>query len=204
MTRSSLRLALSLGLVAVFSMGQQDCQPPDEPELCPYTPGTLPVGSTWTVNVDAHTGDEATTEPKTDAHSGQSGDNHEFRRYNVARAHNDYWYTSSHQEAGEPNPNGDQWVDFAPDFATMGVGKYRITTQYRATENRATYAAFYWVLDHADDDVLYQVVQERGEGEYVEVDLGEHHMCPGSFVRVQDPGSASISFHRTKFTFVGE
>ena len=202
MTRQRPLLVIAL---APLLLAQQECEPPDNvPPECEYAPGTLPIGNSWRVNVDAHSGDEGTTQPKTDANDGLNGDNHEFRRFNVARAHNDYWYTSSHQESGEPDPNGDQWVDFVPNFATLGTGRYHITTQYRATENRATYAALYWVLNHLDDDVVYEVIQERGEGEYVIVDLGEHYLCQGSFVRVQDPGPNSISFHRMDFTYLGE
>ena len=174
-----------------------------EEGACDPRAGSLGVGQTYTVDVDAHSGDEDTTQPKTDANDGRSGDNPEFRRHNVARAHNDYWYTSSHQGAGEPDPNGDQWVDYTPDFSTLGIGCYHIVTQYRATDNRATYAAHYQV--RSSEGVVAQIerVQLRGGGEYVDVDMGNHLMCPDSFTRVVDPGGASISFHPTRFTYLG-
>lgn len=178
--------------------------PTELPEdSCEPQIGILGVGQTYTVGVDAHTGDEATTEPKNDANDGRGGDNPEFRRHNVARAHNDYWYTSSHQHEGEPNPTGDQWVDFTPNFSELGVGCYSIVTQYRATENRATYAAHYQVMNSEGVTAQRELIQHRGEGEYVDVDMGNHMMCPSSFFRVVDPGGASISFHPTRFTYLG-
>jgi len=39
------------------------------------TPHALAIGDTYKLVIDGHTGDEATTEPKTDANDGLSGDN---------------------------------------------------------------------------------------------------------------------------------
>jgi len=177
---------------------------PEEPVACVPASGTLGVGETFTLAVDGHTGDEATTEPKVDANDGAAGDNPRFRRHNVARAHLDYWYTSSFQEAGEPDPDGEQWVDYTPDFTLLGIGCYRIVAQYRATDSRATYPALYQI--HDEDGLVLQIerVQERGDGEYRDEDLGNHFMCPDSFVRIEDPGSNSITFNRMQFTYLGD
>ncbi|MBW1810494.1 MAG: hypothetical protein JRJ87_20015, partial [Deltaproteobacteria bacterium] len=180
--------------VSLEPVTQGDCAP---------NPGSLGVGQTYTLQVDAHSGDEDTTQPKTDANDGQNGDNPRYRRHNVARAHNDYWYTSTYQEAGEPDPAGEQWVDYAPDFSSLGVGCYKIMAQYRGTDSRALYAAQYRIIDTRDGDVLIERVQERVGGAYVDEDLGNHFMCPDSFVRIQDPGPNSITFNRMQFTYLG-
>jgi hypothetical protein len=177
---------------------------PDEPVPCAPAPGILDEGETFMLEVDGHTGDEATTEPKTDANDGANGDNPQFRRHNVARAHIDYWYTSSYQEAGEPDPDGEQWVDYTPDFTLLGVGCYHIVARYRATESRATYAALYQIRNADGLVVQLERVQERGSGEYRDEDLGHHVMCPDSYVRIEDPGASSITFNQMQFTYVGE
>lgn len=170
---------------------------------CSPSPGNLAVGATYTLNIDAFTGDEHTTQPKSDANNGQSGDNPLFRRHNVARGHADYWYSSSHQKAGEPDPNGPQWVDYTPDFDQLGRGCYRITAQYRGTNNRALYPALYRVLNTANGDHLYERVQKRLDGAYVDEDLGTHQMCSTSFVRIEDPGPNSISMNKMRFKYLG-
>ncbi|MFH1811914.1 MAG: hypothetical protein ABIJ09_24460 [Pseudomonadota bacterium] len=175
---------------------------PIDPD-CVASAGSLAVGRTFTLTVDAHSGDEATTQPKSDANDGRNGDNPQFRRHNVARAHNEYWYTSSHQEAGEPSPSAEQWVDYVPDFGALGVGRYQITVRFRDSGNRASYAARYHVLDTRDGDATVAQRQDIGEG-YHDIDIGTYFMCGGSFVRVQDPGAASIGFHEMKFTRVDD
>ena len=174
------------------------------PGDCTPAPGILGVGDTFTQEVDAHTGDEHTTQPKTDANDGAGGDNPDFRRHNVARAHNDYWYTSSYREADEPDPNGEQWVDYTPDFTLLGVGCYHIVAQYRATESRATYAAYYQIRNEDGLVVQFDRVQERGSGEYRDEDLGNQYMCPDSYVRIEDPGANSITFNIMRFTYLGD
>jgi hypothetical protein len=176
---------------------------PDPPGDCAARSGSLALGATHTVHVDAHTGDEDTTQPRTDANDGQAGDNPRFRRHNVARAHNDYWYTSTYQSPGEPDPRGEQWVDYTPDFPALGVGCYRVVARYRGTDSRATYAAQYRVLSTRDGDVLVERVQQRAGGAYLDEDLGNHVMCPGSKVRIQDPGAGSITFNEMRFTYLG-
>src|SRR3989304_4584345 len=75
-----------------------------------YTsPRPLNLNDVYQLNVDSATGDEGTTQPKTDANNGLNGDNPYFQRTNVARAHlggclERYWDTSSYQESGEPGP----------------------------------------------------------------------------------------------------
>jgi hypothetical protein len=179
-----------------------DDPPPAVPDCHPSS-GTLTVGQTYVVGIDAFRGDEATTEPKRDANDGDDGDNPQFRRVNVARAHGNYWYSSSHQEPGEPDPNGPQYVDYVPSFNDLGVGCYHVETEYRATENRANYAVDYQLFDGDQVRVSYEVIQARGEGEYVPIDLGRHVLCAETRVRVSDPGPASISFHPMHFTYLG-
>jgi len=164
-------------------------------------PGIAGPGFVWTIWPDAHTGDEHTTQPKTDAHDGLDGDNPEYRRHNVSRAHIDYWYTSSYQDAGEPDPNGEQWVDYAPDFATLGAGQYEIVAHYRQTENRAPYEALYKV-QHRDGEAIVGRDQREGD-DYESLSLGVYDLCPGDFVRVEDPGANSISFNQMDFIWVG-
>jgi len=163
--------------------------------------GIAGPGFVHTIWPDAHTGDEATAEPKVDVHDGQNGDNHEFRRHNVARAHISYWYTSSFQEAGEPDPSDGQWVDYAPDFEVLGAGRYEIIAHYRQTENRAAYEALYKV-QHRDGETIIGRDQRIGD-DYESLSLGVYEMCPGGFVRVEDPGVNSITFNQMEFVWVG-
>ena len=171
---------------------------------CNPQQGSLGQGQSYTVGVDAHSGDEGTTQPKSDANDGQNGDNPRFRRHNVARAHNDYWYTSAYQGEGEPDPNGEQWVDFTPDFSTLGVGCYHILTEYRGTSNRATYPVPYQVRNSEGLVAQIEQIQHPADGAYVDVDMGNHYLCEDSFARVVDTGSDSISFHPMSFTYLGE
>jgi hypothetical protein len=161
------------------------------------------VGETYTLATDGYTGDEETTQPKTDANDGQNGDNPRFRRTNVARAHGGYWYTSSYQLTGEPDPGGPQWVDYVPDFGQLGVGCYQVIAQYRATDARATYPAQYHIIGTAAGDVLIERVQLRNNGLYLDEDLGRHALCTGSYVRIQDPGAQSITFNKMRFIYLG-
>ena len=158
-------------------------------------------GESHVVEVDAHTGDEATTEPKTDANDGRNGDNPEFQRTNVARAHLDYWYSSSFREAGEPDPAGPQYVDYRPPFGTLGTGRYRITTRYRQTDSRASYPALYHV-HHATGTTTVEQDQRVGS-DFVDLDLGEYDLAADGWVRVEDPGRGSITFFEMTFTFLG-
>ncbi len=182
-----------------------DDTPPEEIDPCAAAAGGLALGDDHDVEIDAYTGDGETTEPKTDANDGAHGDNPEFQRHNVARGHcggtSCYWYSSSHQEAGEPDPSGSQWVDYTPDFSDLGVGWYQITARYRQTENRADYEAWYRV-SHRDGDTLTEVDQRDGTDD-VSFDLGTYWMCPGSVVRVEDPGSESITFNDMSFAYLG-
>lgn len=176
---------------------------PPQPARCEAQAGSLSIGQTYTVDVDAHTGDEATTEPKVDANNGLGGDNPRFRRQNVARAYNDYWYTSSHQAPGEPNPASEQWVDYTPDFGALGIGCYHVVARYRATSSRATYPAQYRVINSGAGDVLIERVQLRVDGAYIDEGLGNHVLCSNAYVRIQDPGSDSITFNEMRFVYQG-
>lgn len=167
---------------------------------CAESWGSLAVGEEHEIGVDGHSGDEESTEPKEDANDGLDGDEPSFQRHNVARAHctsRCYWYSSSHQESGEPDPEGEQWVDYVPDFAALGVGWYDIRAVYRQSDNRADYEAVYRI-EHRDGSS--DLLQDQREGsDYVEIDLGRWWMCPGSKLRVIDEGGESITFNEVEF-----
>jgi len=165
------------------------------------TPRALSIGETYRLDVDAHTGDEATTQPKTDAHDGLNGDNIYFRRYNVARAHNDYWYTSAYQEPGEPDPSGQQWVDYEPPLTILGPGTYTIEAQYRDTASRATYNVSYTIHHEGGTTTIYQNQSIGDDTSYYSIDLGTYNLGQDGWVRVEDPGSSSITFNRMRFTY---
>lgn len=178
-----------------------------------YTsPRQLGLNDVYQLNVDAATGDEATTEPKTDLNDGQNGDNPYFQRTNVARAHVGgctlrYWYTSSYQDPGEPDPAGPQYVDYAPPFGTaanqLTPGRYRLNAEYRNTTSRATYPAEY-IITHASGITTVLKSQLDGvSGSCPNFDLGEFDLVAGSFIRVNDTGSQSITFNRMLFTYLG-
>lgn len=175
------------------------------PDPCAAAPGSLGTGDHYDVSIDDFSGDGETTSPRTDANDGRDGDNPYFQRVNVARAHcassGCYWYTSDHQESGEPDPGGDQHVDYRPPFPDLGVGTYRIVATYRQSDNRASYPAVYEV--HHRDGVT-TVEQDQREGtEMVDIDLGTFWMCPDSYVRVSDPGSDSITMNAMDFYWGG-
>ncbi len=192
-----LRVLLWLGLLPGITTGVFGAE---------YTnPRALAINDTYVLTVDGYTGDEATTQPKTDANDGLNGDSVYFRRTNVARAHDGgsgpYWYTSAYQEPGEPNPAGDQWVDYVPPLAVLGAGRYHITAQYRMTSSRASYPALY-IVHHATGTTTIQRSQLIGT-DYVSFDLGDFDLGSTGWVRVQDTGSQSITFNKMKFTYLG-
>lgn len=168
-----------------------------------YTsPRALNIGDTYVLLADGFTGDEATTQPKTDANDGLNGDSPYYRRNNVARAHLDYWYTSAYQEPGEPNPSGPQWVDYKPPLTILGPGKYKITAQYRNTSARATYDVPYIVTKA--DGTTTTIYKNQSQGtDTVTFDLGEFDLGTTGWVRVQDPGSSSITFNKMRFNYLG-
>ncbi len=172
---------------------------------CPAK-GSLAIGETWTLEVDAHTGDEATTLPKLDANDGKAGDSPYFRRNNVARAHyflENYWFTSKHQETGEPSPTGPQWVDYAPPLRKLGAGRYQVGVYYRQSDNRAPYPAVYTVHPASGADVVVKVDQRKGK-DFVKVDLGAHDLGCTGWVRVEDTGNDSIVFGKAEFVYLGK
>lgn len=199
---STADVAMDTAVEPVDSGTADVAAPPDaEPPACPPT---LKPGGEYKLAIDAFTGNEATTTPKTDANDGKAGDNTAFRRTNVARGHvfgEAYWFTSKHQEAGEPNPKGDQWVDYVPPFAKIGGGRYRVLIKYRAGENRASYPAKY-IVQHIGGPTTVTRDQHIGT-DITEFDVGTYAFaCTGS-VRVQDPGAESISFGAARFVYVG-
>lgn len=176
------------------------------------TPRALNVGDVYELRRDnwtdspggqAYQGDVI---PKTDAHDGLNGDNQYYRRHNVARAWPadvGYWFTAADQQPGEPDPAGEQWVDYAPPFEILGPGRYTIFGSYRWGATRASYPAVYRVY-HAlgTNDVLRD--QRIGTvGQTIEYFLiGTYEMRPSSFVRVEDTGAESITFAHMRFHYV--
>jgi hypothetical protein len=173
-----------------------------EPDPCAPTEGSLEAGQEHEVDIDDWEGDGETTEPKADAGDGDDGDNAEFVRINVARAHcggdGCYWYSSSHQESGEPDPDGEQAVEYRPDFAALGVGQYQIQAEYRQTENRASYPARYIIYHRGGSTLIEQ--DQRDGSDMEEFSLGSYVLCQDSYVRVEDSGGESITFNRMRFT----
>jgi hypothetical protein len=178
-----------------------------------YTsPQQLNLNDVYQLNADGATGDEATTEPKTDLNNGQNGDNPYFQRTNVARAHlggcsGRYWYTSSYQEAGEPDPAGPQYVDYIPPFGAassqLTPGRYRLNAEYRFTDSRATYPAEYIVNGTSGTTTVLKSQRDGTVGSCPEFDIGEFDLGPGSYIRVNDSGTSSITFNRMLFTYIG-
>ena len=167
------------------------------------TPQALSIGETYRINPDGFTGDEATTEPKIDSNDGLNGDNIYYQRYNVARAHSDYWYTSAYQDTGEPSPSDAQWVDYKPPLSILGPGIYSIEAQYRYTESRASYDVPYVIHHATGTSVVYQNQGVGTDYNYYTIDLGIHDLGSDGWVRVDDPGSGSITFNRMRFTYMG-
>ncbi len=171
------------------------------------TPRALAIGDTYRLLVDGYTGDEATTEPKTDANDGLNGDNPYYRRTNVARAHDGgggaYWYTSSYQNAGEPDPCGPQYVDYKPPLTVLGAGRYRITAEYRNTTSRASYPAQYIVNHAAGTTTILKSQRDGTSGAYVTFDLGDFDLGSTGWVRVNDTGCESLTFNKMDFTYMG-
>jgi hypothetical protein len=173
------------------------------------TPRVLNVGDIYELRRDgwsdpaggpAYNGDVL---PKTDTNAGIGGDILYFRRHNVARAWPTdvgYWYTASDQNEGEPDPAGEQWVDYAPPIEVLAPGRYSIAAAYRWSTNRASYPAVY-TIHHALGTNVVLRDQRLGSPTLtiVYITLGEFEMRPGSFVRVEDTGSESISFSNMRF-----
>ncbi len=204
-TKGSGRVDLAILLIGVL--------PLPAVRAATYTsPRQLNPNDVYQLNVDSATGDEETTQPKTDANDGLNGDNPYFRRTNVARAHlggcpERYWYTSSYQEPGEPSPSGQQWVDYAPPFGSgasqLPPGRYQLNAQYRNSASRASYPARY-IVTHANGTTTIDKSQRDGtEGGCESFDLGTYTLVAGSSVRVRDTGSQSITFNRMLFTYQG-
>ena len=194
---------LAQGAAADLAASPRDLAEPPADLGCPGP--KIKVGTVCTVQVDDYTGDQATTQPKGDANDGKSGDNPYFRRTNVAYAHSigggKYWYTSKHQNPGDPDPRGPQFVDYRPPLATLAAGRYQITAEYRQSDNRAPYDAVY-TISHRGGAATVKRDQRLGL-DFVTFDLGIYDLgCTGS-VRVTDTGADSISFGRLFFKYLG-
>lgn len=192
-----------------------------------YSPQQIIVNDMYQLNPDYASGDEATTCPKIDLNDGAGGDNPYFQRFNVARAHlggcsERYWYTSSYQMTcdgdppvntcgdgpciDEPDPSDTQYVDYAPPFGSgtneLSPGRYRIVGEYRFTDARATYPAEY-IVNHAGGTTTVNQSQREGTlNSCPSFEIGTFDMDTGSYVRVNDTGSSSITFNRMRFTLV--
>lgn len=173
-----------------------------EEERCKPFTGSLKTNQAFLVNVDAHTGKEHTTQPKKDKNDGKNGDNPQFRRHNVARAFHQYWYSSSRREPGEPDPNGEQWVDYTPNFSNLGVGWYRLSAEYRSTHHRPSYLVHYYAKNTKTGDRVTYARQNQSKIAYRWVQMGDHYMCKDSSIRVEDKGPGAVSFKRAKFIYL--
>lgn len=172
------------------------------------TPHALSVGDIYELRRDgwanqSPSGYEGDVLPKTDANDGLGRDNPYFRRHNVARAwptDTGYWFTGPDQHEGEPDPAGEQWVDYVPPFELLGPGRYQIDASYRWSTGRASYPAVYHIY-HAlgTNEVLRDQRIGSAALTIVYFTLGEFEMRPGSFVRVEDTGSESITFANMRF-----
>ncbi len=176
------------------------------------TPRALNIGDVYELRRDnwtdspggqAYQGDVI---PKTDAHDGLNGDNQYYRRHNVARAWPadvGYWFTAADQQPGEPDPAGEQWVDYAPPFEILNPGRYTIYGSYRWGATRASYPAVYRVYHALGTNEVFRDQRIGTVGQTIEYFLiGTFEMRPGSFVRVEDTGAESITFAHMRFHFV--
>lgn len=174
-----------------------------------YTaPRALNVGDIYELRRDgwvnqSPSGYDGDVLPKTDTNDGLGRDNPYFRRHNVARAWPTdvgYWFTGPDQNEGEPDPAGEQWVDYVPPFEVLGPGRYQIDASYRWSAARASYPALYRVHHALGTN---EVLRDQRIGSptltIVYFTLGEFEMLPGSFVRVEDTGSESITFANMRF-----
>lgn len=144
--------------------------------------------------------------PKTDANTGTNGDSIYFRRHNVARGWPTdvgYWFTAADQQLGEPDPAGEQWVDYVPPFEILGSGRYAIYGSYRWGSTRASYPAIYRVYHALGTNEVLRDQRIGTVGQTIEYFfIGAFEMRPGSFVRVEDTGSESITFAHMRFVYL--
>jgi len=171
-------------------------------------PRALNVGDTYELRRDgwvnqSPSGYEGDVLPKVDPNNGLSRDNPYFQRHNVARGWPTdvgYWFTGSDQHEGEPDPSSEQWVDYVPPFEILGPGRYSIDASYRWSAGRASYPAVYRI-HHAlgTNEVLRDQRIGSAALTIVYFTLGEFEMRPGSFVRVEDTGTESITFAQMRF-----
>ena len=176
------------------------------------TPRALNVGDTYELARDswttpagggAYQGDVL---PKDDPNTGTGGDNLYFVRQNVARAWatgTGYWYTVSEQADGEPDPAGEQWVDYMPPLELLGSGLYHIDACYRWAATRASYPGVYRVCHALGTNVVLRD-QRLGSASSTTYwfAVGDFELRPGSFVRVEDTGSECITFANMRFRLI--
>lgn len=177
-----------------------------------YTsPRALNVGDIYDLRRDgwvnqSPSGYEGDVQPKIDENLGTSNDSPYYRRHNVARAWatgTGYWFTDGDQFPGEPAPTDEQWVDYVPPFEILGPGRYSIEIGYRWAASRASYPAVYTVHHLRGSNTTHQSQRTGVAGSsIVYAALGQFEMVPGSFVRVQDTGSESITFGNGRFRLI--
>ena len=205
--RRGAAIKLALAVLAIAS-----CAPISTFAATYTTPRALKVGDIYQLTRDGWYSPpggstyEGDVIPKIDANEDAGRDNSYFRRFNVTRAwptDTGYWFTFSDQNAGEPAPGDPQWVDYVPPIEILGSGRYVVEASYRWGSARATYPALYRI-HHAlgTNEVLRdQRIGSAGASIYW-LSLGEFEMRPGSYVRVEDTGSESITFGNMKFYFM--
>lgn len=175
------------------------------------TPRRLNVGDVYELRRDGWTnqvpsGYEGDVQPKMDANLSTGGDNPYYRRHNVARAWatgTGYWLTAVDQFEGEPDPAGEQWVDYVPPFEILGPGRYSIEVGYRWAATRASYPAVYAVHHLGGTNITLQSQRIGSPAASIAyVSLGQFDMVPGSFVRVEDTGAEIITFGNARFRLI--
>jgi len=175
------------------------------------TPRALNVGDIYDLRRDgwvnqSPSGYEGDVQPKADANAGTANDNPYYRRHNVARAWatgTGYWFTDVDQFAGEPDPAGEQWVDYVPPFEILGPGRYSIEAGYRWSASRASYPAVYAVHHLGGTNITLQSQRVGSAGASIAyVALGQFDMVPDSFLRVEDTGVESITFGNVRFRLI--
>lgn len=175
------------------------------------TPRALNVGDIYELRRDGWTnqipsGYEGDVQPKSDANDGLNRDVPYYRRHNVARAWatgTGYWLTGVDQNEGEPDPAGEQWVDYVPPFEILGPGHYSMEVGYRWAADRASYPAVYAVHHLGGTNITLQSQRIGSPAASIAyVSLGEFDMVPGSFVRVEDTGAEIITFGNARFRLI--
>ena len=175
----------------------------------------LKLGQKFTVQIDKYKlgpdkhkgGYDGDAQPKIDLNDGKNGDNPYFRRHNVARAWNScggYWFTVGKRFKDEPDPRGEQWVDYKPPLNKLGCGQYEIIAYFRGSyKHRAKYGALYTVY-HTNGKTSKKQSQKHSEKKCdMSVNLGTFNLGCDGYLRVEDTGSDMILFQHVDFIYKG-